>query len=204
MKTRLLHPHDELWDRRLGIGTFGFIPAVGEPDNADWQGHYAPTSYKDLFRMLARAGVGPGDVYVDLGCGLGRTVFAAKSLGARRAIGVEVNGPLVRACRENLARSRGDREGVEFVSGFAQDYSHADTSVLFLFHPFGHGTLHQVLQGLGSELAIRPRRLRLVYFNAVADDVLARSGFLRRVDRWEHGQHWTPTTGHFAASFWET
>lgn len=203
LKTRLLHPHDEFWDRRLGVGTFGFIPAVGEPSNDAWQGHYQPTSYKDLFSMLKRVEVGPGDVYVDLGCGLGRTVFAANSLGVRRAVGVEVNGPLVRACRANLARRHGTTGTIDFVEGYAQDYAQPDTTVLFLFHPFGRGTLKEVLDRLRGELVAKPRRLRLVYFNAVSDDVLQASGYLRRTDRWEAGKHWSPTTGAYAASFWE-
>ena len=203
-KTRLLNPRDELWDRRLGIATFGFVPAVGEPDHDAWQGHYQPTSYKDLFRMLRHLGVGADDVFYDLGCGLGRTVFAAHRLGARRAVGVEVNGPLVRACRENLVRSGADPRAVAFVECFAQDCSYADATVLFLFHPFGRGTLQTVLERVGRDLAAAPRRLRLVYFNAVADDILEGCGFLRRTDRWAAGQGWSPTSGRYDASFWES
>lgn len=204
LKTRLLHPHDELWDRRLGISTFGFIPAVGEPDNEAWQGHYQPTSYKDLFRMLGHVGAGPDDVYVDLGCGLGRTVFAAHRLGVRRAVGVEVDGALVRACRANLARSGAEPAAVQFVEGFAQDFAHPETTLLFLFHPFGRGTLQTVLDRLGRDLQARPRHFRLVYFNAVSDDLLAGCGYLRRTDRWVAGSDWSPSTGRYDASFWST
>ena len=204
VKTRLLHPHDEFWDRRLGIGTFGFIPAVGEPSNEAWQGHYQPTSYKDLFRMLRHVGIGADDVYVDLGCGLGRTVFVAHRMGARRAVGVDVNGPLVRACRANLVRSGADPAAVQFVEGFAQDQAHTDTTLLFLFHPFGRGTLKTVLDRLGEDLSAAPRRLRLIYFNAVSDDVLEGSGFLRQTDRWVAGKGWSPSTGDYDASFWTT
>lgn len=204
LKTRLLHPHDEWWDRRLGIETFGFIPAVGEPDNAAWQGHYQPTSYKDFFRMARHVGLGPDDIYVDLGCGLGRTVFAAHRLGARRSVGVEVNAPLVRACRDNVVRSRVDPVAVRFVEGYAQDQPQTDTTVLFLFHPFGRGTLKTVLDRLGSDLAAAPRRLRVIYFNAVSDDLLQGSGFLRCTDRWIAGKGWAPTTGDYDASFWTT
>jgi SAM-dependent methyltransferase len=203
LKTRLLHPHDEYWDRRLGVRTFGYLPAVCEPGHADWQGHYQPTSYRDLFKMLRQARLGSKDVYVDLGCGLGRTVFAAAFLGARRAIGVEINGPLVRACNDNLARSRVAARGVRFDEAPAQAFAHLDTTVLFMFHPFGRGTLRSVIDGLRVAYQAAPRPLRLVYFNAVSDDILADSGFLRRVDRWEPGVHWQPTTGGYPASFWE-
>ena len=204
VKTRLLHPRDELWDRRLGIGTFGFVPAVGDPDYEAWQGHYQPTSYRDLFLMLRHLGVGAGDVYVDLGCGLGRTVFAAHRMGARRAIGVEVDASLIKACEANLRRSGADPSRVGFVEGFAQDFSDPETTVLFLFHPFGRGTFKSVLDRLGRDLQASPRRLRLCYFNAVADDLLQASGFLRCTDRWVAGKDWSPTSGSYDASFWET
>ena len=32
-KTRLLNPVDEFWDRRLGISTFGYTPAIGDKDS---------------------------------------------------------------------------------------------------------------------------------------------------------------------------
>ena len=203
-KTRLMRPLDEFWDRRLGVRTFGYIPAVGAPNAAAWQGHYEATSYRDLFRMLRRVGLGRDDVYVDLGCGMGRTVFVANWLGARHAVGVEVNASLIGACRANALRSHRDCRGVEFVQGYAQDFSQDETTVLFLFHPFGRGTLQTVIEGLGASLRAVPRRLRLVYFNAACDDVLAASGFLRRIDRWEPGADWNPSTGRYPASFWET
>ena len=109
-KARLLRPRDEFWDRRLGVRTFGHIPAVGTPDAAAWQGHYEATSYRDLFLMLRRVGIGPDDVYVDLGCGMGRTVFAAEWLGARRAVGVEVSS-VGTSRRVNAGRGRAFMRG---------------------------------------------------------------------------------------------
>ena len=61
-KHRLLHPYDEFWDRRLGVRTFGFIPAVGTMRDEHWQGHYQATPYRDIFAVLRHARVGPGVV----------------------------------------------------------------------------------------------------------------------------------------------
>ena len=105
-KTRLLNPRDEFWDRRLGVRTLGFLPAVGAPGSATWQGHYVPTPYNKLIASLRHVAIGSEDVFVDLGSGLGRTVFAASWLGARRAVGVEIDTSLTEAARANLARFR--------------------------------------------------------------------------------------------------
>ena len=58
-------------------------------------------------KMLDLAGVGPGDVVYDLGCGDGRIVIeAAKEYGAR-GVGIDFD---LRLCKE--ARERAEREGV--------------------------------------------------------------------------------------------
>ncbi|MEP7361383.1 MAG: hypothetical protein ABI744_07375, partial [Chloroflexota bacterium] len=181
IKDRLLHPYDAFWDARLGISTFGFIPAVGDSNDAAWQGHYQPTPYRDIFVMLRHAGIGTGDVYVDLGCGLGRTVFAAHWLGAKRAVGVEINRQLAAQCERSAARHRrapacdDPVRAVEFVCAPAQAYSHPDTTAVFLFHPFGAGTLKQVVDTLDDELTRRPRPLQVIYFNPVHDQVFEQS-----------------------------
>lgn len=114
-KTRLLRPSDELWDRRLGVKTFGFIPAVGHPDDDNFQGVYAPSSYRDLDKMLRHVEVGADDVFIDYGCGLGRSIFMANELGARKSIGVEISPELVRACQQNQAGCKNGPERIEFV-----------------------------------------------------------------------------------------
>ncbi len=116
---------------------------------------------------------------------------------------MEIDGGLVRACGANLARSRFDSGSVEFVEAPAQTFAHRDTTVVFMFHPFGRGTPRSVVDGLRSACQAAPRPLRRVYFNAVSDDILADSGFLHRVDRWEPGADWRPTTGAYPTSFWE-
>lgn len=52
---------------------------------------FIPTFSGYVPRMLALAGVGPGDVVYDLGCGDGRVVLTALRMGADRAIGYEIS-----------------------------------------------------------------------------------------------------------------
>jgi SAM-dependent methyltransferase len=207
LKTRLLHPAEDGWEYRLGIHTQGFVASNSDPRSPTWQGHYLPTSYRDLFKLLKHVDLGPEDVFMDLGCGLGRTVFVADWLGARRSIGVEIDPSFAQACRDNLARrrraSQGTSQGIDFIEAPAQEIEHAQTSVLFMFHPFGRGTLEQVLARLRESVERTPRRLRLVYHNPVFDDTLAASGFLRQTDHWKATSAWTPGSMRYAASFWE-
>src|ERR1019366_10180781 len=136
-KDRLLNPHDEFWDRRLGVRTFGYHPAMGDPGDNDWRVHYTPTPYSDIFRLLRMVGLRSDDVFVDLGSGMGRTVFAASWLGARRAVGIEVVPELCDKAKQNHKQSRLASRDIEFICTNAQGYRNPDITVLFMFHPFG-------------------------------------------------------------------
>lgn len=188
LKSRLLNPGEELWDRRLGVRTFGFLQMVGEPSARDWRAHYVPVRYKRLLAALRHVGLGAGDVFLDLGCGLGRSVFAASWLGAKRAIGVEIDPGLVEQARRNLAGSKLAGRDIEFICQPAQEFVPSGVTVLFMFHPFGGGTMEQVIQQLDTELDRAPRRLRVVYENPIHASVLEASRHLRPTGRWKSGE----------------
>ena len=196
LRSRLNHPRDELWDRRLGVQTFGYVPAVREFSEPNWQGHYEPTPYGELFKMLRHVGVAGSDVFVDLGCGLGRAVFAAHHLGARAAIGVEIDASLFAGAQRNLAQARMRRSGLDFQHKGADAFEPAGCTVVFVYNAFGTGTLERVLDALKRDLARHPRDLRLVYFNPVHDSVVERAGFMARFDHWTKPEHLHPV------SFW--
>lgn len=72
-------------------------------------------------------------------------------------------------------------------------------------HPFGSGTLRSVLEGLRGAAAKRSQgKFRLVYFNAVQDELIAEAGYLRRTDFWANGREWQSSTGAYDVSFWES
>jgi SAM-dependent methyltransferase len=196
-KDRLLHPHDEWWDRRLGVHTFGFSPAIGTLADADWRGCYVPTAYRDIQRMLRHVRLGPDDVFVDLGSGLGRAVFAARHAGARRAVGVEIDERLAAGAMENLRNSRLGERGIEFFCMGADAYVPRDCSVVFIYNAFGGTSLRAVLANLRADLARSPRALRVVYFNPVLESLLHEAAFLTRTDHWPAGRADHPV------SFWQ-
>jgi SAM-dependent methyltransferase len=199
LKARITNPYDEFWDRRLGIQTFGYVPKVGADHDPYVQVHYQPTPYGDVWRILRHLRLQPEDVYVDLGSGLGRTVFAAHRLGAGRAIGVDINGALVQQCRQRVTTP-----AIEFIESAAQHYPHSHTTVLFMFHPFGPGTLSDVLARLDDSLDHRPRRVRVAYMNPVHNDCLRQSRYLHQIEAWPPAYNRWTRSGHYAVTFWES
>lgn len=200
LKTRLLNIRDELWDRRLGIHTFDYAPAVGVPGDADWRGHYVPYSYRGVFSALKHVGLDHRDTFLDLGSGLGRAVFAAASLGAT-AIGVEINPSLIEGSLKNLASCSLNRALVNFRCMPAEEYSNENTTVIYMFNPFGSGTMEAVISKLATSWKENRHKLRIVYVNPIQDEVIGRvgTGWLQRFD------YWQPNPGSkYAISFWNT
>jgi len=199
-KTRLFNWRDEVWDRKLGIKTFGFHPGSGEPGKPNWFLHYAPTPYDRIQLLYQMIGLGSEDVVVDLGCGLGRSVFLARYMGAKRAIGVDIVPVLIEGANRSLKTSRMD--GVSFVSSNATDYVFTeDTTVIFMAHSFGDDILRIVVENLEACKA----NLRIVYVNPICDYVFKDVGWLECFGEIpERKQGLIPKTNAFAARVWRT
>lgn len=204
-KTRLLRPHDEFWDRRLGVRTVGLPVADDAPEDDPWRGYYTPTPYRLIFSALRRAALGPEDRFVDLGSGLGRAVFAARWMGARHAVGVELAEPLHAQAVRNLHGSRAGAAGIEFLRADARDDVHADTTVLYMAHPFKDtATMAAVMAAIERGLIRRPRALRIVYANPVHASAIDASACFRRCDAMRAGPRFGPRAGHWEVLFWQT
>jgi SAM-dependent methyltransferase len=118
---------------------------------------YQPTTSRAILEMLARAGLGPDDVFYDLGSGLGHVVLLVALLTGARAKGVEIEPAYcdyARQCARNLGIG-----GVDFIEGDVRDASLAGGTVYFLYTPFRGALLEQVLETLRAEAHQRPIRV---------------------------------------------
>lgn len=196
LKTRLLNPLEEYWDRKLGIRTFGYYPGE-DRSNPAHANCYVPTAYADLLHILKVVGVRSDDVFVDLGSGLGRAVFLASYLGAKKAIGLELIPSLHEAAEAN--RRRGSWPNVEFHLGDARKTIFPDVTLLWLFNPFGPAIMAEMLDRLNGE---RTGDLRIVYLNPLHEDVLERSGWLTKVGTIPQSKKRLGSRARFDASIW--
>jgi SAM-dependent methyltransferase len=207
IRNRITNPIDEYWDRKLGIHTFGWHPGTGLEDTADVYMPFVPSAYRDIFNLLRTVGIGPDDVFVDLGSGYGRVPFAASWLGAKRAIGVELVQTLTDGAEANRKASVLRDRDIQFICADALTFSEPDMTILYMFHPFGEAILEQVLKNVhGTRQAMdNPPKLRIIYANPVHDDVLARSGWLRKTkDIPVPPPRLLSNIGRFATSIWES
>ncbi len=94
---------------------------------------YVPTDQKTVEEMLKLAGVKPGDVVYDLGCGDGRIVITAAQKFGATGVGVDLNPERIAEAKAN-AEAAGVTDKVEFVLGdlFEFDFSKANVVTMYL------------------------------------------------------------------------
>ena len=191
LKTRLLNPHEEYWDRKLGVR--------GDLNDPARSNYYMPTSYADLLKVFRRAHLGSNDVFVDLGSGMGRAVFLASYLGVRKSIGLELVASLHEAAEAN--RRRGNWPNVEFHLGDARETIFPEVTLLWMFNPFGPAIMEEMLAMLREK---RTGRLRIIYLNPLHDDELERAGWLKKVETIPKSNNFLGTRERFDASIWQS
>ena len=206
LRNRIGNPRDEYWDRKLNVKTFGFHPgsSVDGVENANMP--FVPSAYADIFQYLRAVSLNAEDVFVDLGCGYGRTVFAASWLGARKAIGVDLVRPLIDGAELNRQNSRLKGRDVRFICANALEFSEPEMTVLYMFHPFGEPILEQVLANIHDTRTKSPaaKKLRIIYANPVYDGALERAGWLRKTAHIMPAKRSFTSIGRFETALWES
>jgi SAM-dependent methyltransferase len=168
---------DQIQERRLGLHSSGLIPI--ETMIRDWQGNhdYAPTSFRAFRAFMVAVEVENGrEVFVDYGCGMGRTLALASEYPFSRVIGVEVSPYLADIARRNIANYRGRRlcEDIQVWNGSADQFEiPEDASIFYFFNPFHGQTLANVFDKISRSLEANPRRLQIIFNNPVHFEKLA-------------------------------
>jgi SAM-dependent methyltransferase len=137
---------------------------------------YAPSPWGFLRRAVPPESVTRDDVFVDLGCGMGRVLLEAAELYPfGRVVGVELVPRFAESAEELLRRNAGRlRAGAwEVVNADAAGYEVPDdVTVAYLYDPFAGTLFESVLARLAESVERRPRRLRIVYLTPAERDRL--------------------------------
>ena len=184
-------------ERRAGIETEGRISTAELGYANDEYTRYAPAGWFQLRRILRPGDVGPNDVFIDYGSGMGRVVYqAAAWYPFKRVIGVELSAALNEVAQRNVDRNR-DRlrcRDVELVAGDALEFPIPDdVTVVYLNNPFTGDVFRTVMERLVASQERRPRRLLVVYANPREESVLHELGFrrVRALRGWRPSKDWS-------------
>jgi len=93
---------------------------------------YVPTLQEVVEHMLQFAGVQPGDVLYDLGCGDGRIVVTAAERYGIRAVGVDINPARIAEAQAN-ARRHGVESLVRFLQQDAKSVDISEATVVTMY-----------------------------------------------------------------------
>lgn len=159
---------------------------------------YQAAGWFTLRRILPRREVGPHDVFLDIGAGMGRAVYQAAALyGFGRVIGVELSPELTRLAQRNIERNRHRLRcaNVELIVSDVVDYTVPDdVTVIFCNNPVVGGLFATVVEKILTSVDRRPRRVRFIYSNPVEHHALIASGRFRptrRLRGWRPGSEWS-------------
>jgi SAM-dependent methyltransferase len=160
-----------VFDRRLGLDTRGWrVPdaeAVARSlhgDNTDFE----PMPVRELRRIFRALPADPAELtFVDLGCGKGGPLAVAALHGFGRVVGVELDGGLVKTARRNAAvLAARTPTGIEVLEADAGTYRlPPEPTLVFLYNPFGAGTMGEVATSVAASLRDYPRPLFVLYVN---------------------------------------
>jgi SAM-dependent methyltransferase len=133
----------------LVLGLDGELPA-DEPELPRGCVPYLPCAADALLRVIEEVPIGAGDVFVDVGSGLGRAAMIVHLLTGATVVGIEIQGQLA-----GMARARAERmrlTGVSYVEGDAAEMAGVldAGTVFFLYCPFAGERLTKLLAALES------------------------------------------------------
>lgn len=175
-----------VFERRYGIETATEVPleelGLAHPDRV----HYRPSEWRTLRRILPAAEVGPGDVFVDFGSGMGRILLEAAEYPFSRVIGVELSERLNEIALRNVQRRLPKLrcKQIEVVTGDVVDYLVPDdVTVAFFANPFKGEILSAVVENLIASYDRRPRPLRIIYNYVRHESLLLDTGRVRKTRR---------------------
>lgn len=124
---------------------------------------YLPCPVDTLLRAAEHADIGPSDLFVDVGSGVGRAAVLMHLLTGASAVGIEIQRDLIAASRALTTRLNVTSFSV--VEGDAVKLTGSITggTVFFLYCPFGGQHLEKVLDDL--EPIARARAIRVCSVN---------------------------------------
>lgn len=164
---------------RLPMNAY-FVPLteVGLAD--EHRVNHIPSFWKTLPRILPPNEVGPDDVFLDLGSGMGRTIIVAGvKYRFRRIIGVEISAELNQIAQENVARStpRLRCSQIELINTDVLNYRIPDdVTVVYLYNPFRGPVFQHVVDELERSIDRNPREIRIIYLTPREEGRLLASG----------------------------
>jgi predicted RNA methylase len=165
---------DLFFDRKYGTHTTTPMKIKNltiKSDNRNRGITYQATRVIPLKKMFCKmkSALPANSVFVDLGCGKGRTLLIASQFGLKKAVGVEFAHELCETAKKNCAVYKAKTAILtefQIIEADVVNY-HIKTNenIFFMFNPFDDVILGKVLDNISSSLKTAYRKTLIIYCN---------------------------------------
>jgi hypothetical protein len=138
---------------------------------------YQQTPARIIFQLADMMHLKPGDVFFDIGSGLGQVGMLMNLLTGAKTVGVEYEPAYCNYAKKSAAQL--NLTDVQFVNADARKADYSDGTVFFMYTPFEGDILRQVLDLLRREA--EKRSVRLFTYGPCSPHI-ARQGWLSCVN----------------------
>lgn len=183
--------HEIKGEKKYGIQSSGFNKLQQlEKRGIDTQHAtlYMPVSYDVLETVLTQVPLPQCKHFIDIGCGMGRALCVAATMGARKLSGIDFSKEFCEAARKNLQSISRQTKGFEYHifhnDAFYFEIPH-DADILFLFNPFDEVIMSGVIENIETSLALHPRKLNIIYVNPLEKHLFLEAGFEQIYYTWK-------------------
>jgi SAM-dependent methyltransferase len=186
------------YERRYGVRTAELIGLDQLGIAGEGRGYYVAASWRTLRRTLRRKEIGPRDVFVDFGSGMGRMVLEAARFPFGRVVGVELSTHLHEIALSNVRKTRQRLrcQDIDLVCTDVMSFDIPDdVTVAFFNNPFQGPVFTSVITRLVDTLDRNPRRLKVIYYNPVEAGTITATGRATRLRTLKHARRPAPPFG---------
>ncbi|MFT3981846.1 MAG: class I SAM-dependent methyltransferase [Ferruginibacter sp.] len=141
---------------------------------------YMPAGYDIMEDVFTRIGLSSAKHFIDIGCGKGRAMCVAASMGAKKVTGIDFSKEFCEAAERNLQIIQ---QGIPDLS-YKVYHNDAfyfeipdDADIIFLFNPFDEVIMSGVVENIEMSLERKARQIQIVYANPMEKHLFLEAGY---------------------------
>jgi len=118
--------------------------------------------------------------FIDIGCGMGRTMCVAAHYGFKKVSGIDFSKKFCDIAKDNLAITHQMEPSFDFnvINKNALNFEiPSDADCLFFFNPFNETVMKKVINNVMKSLKKKPHDLYIAYVNPLYKDLWIKAGF---------------------------
>ncbi|MEY4703414.1 MAG: hypothetical protein RIR96_1311 [Bacteroidota bacterium] len=140
---------------------------------------YWSSANKYLDSVLEEIEVEEDDKILDIGCGKGAALVKFHRKGFKQVDGIEYTEKLSVIATKNLKRLRLDCQIFQSDARYFNGYDHYN--YFYFYNPFTGDIMNDVIRSLEISIKNRPRKIVIIYKNAVCDDIVLKHGVFQKI-----------------------